>query len=79
MDRIRLLRNPIREYAWGSRTALAELLGQPLPSTRPQAELWMGAHPVAQSEVRCDSHWVPLGEWIRRDPEAVPGPARRAA
>jgi mannose-6-phosphate isomerase len=81
MDRIRLLRNPIREYAWGSRTALAELLGQPSPSARPQAELWMGAHPAAASEVRCDSKWVPLGDWIRRDPEAVLGPevARRFA
>jgi len=81
MDRIRLLRNPIREYAWGSRTALAELLGQPSPSAQPQAELWMGAHPVAASDVRCDSHWVPLGDWIRRDPEAVLGPevARRFA
>jgi mannose-6-phosphate isomerase len=81
MDRIRLLRNPIREYAWGSRTALAELLGQPSPSTRPQAELWMGAHRTAASDVRCDSRWVPLGDWIRRDPEAALGPevARRFA
>jgi len=79
MDRIRLLRNPIREYAWGSQTALAELLGQPSPSARPQAELWMGAHPAAVSEVRCDSQHVPLGDWIRRDPAAVLGPevARR--
>jgi len=73
MDRIRLLRNPIREYAWGSRTALAEFLGQPVPSERPQAELWMGAHPAAPSEVCCDSRWMPLGDWIRRDPEAVLG------
>jgi mannose-6-phosphate isomerase len=81
MDRIRLLRNPLREYAWGSRTALAELLGQPSPSARPQAEMWMGAHPTAASEVCCDSKWVRLGDWIRRDPEAVLGPevARRFA
>ena len=81
MERIRLLRNPICEYAWGSRTALAELLGQPSPSAQPQAELWVGAHPAATSEVRCDSNWVPLGDWIRRDPEAVLGPdvARRFA
>ena len=75
MDRIRQLRNPIRDYAWGSRTALAELQGRPSPAPQPEAELWMGAHPGAPSEVRCDEDWIPLGEWIRRDPEAVLGEA----
>ncbi len=40
-----LMDNKIRPYAWGSRTAIAELLGAPSPSRHPQAELWMGAHP----------------------------------
>lgn len=53
-----LLHNPVREYAWGSHTALAELLGEPAPSAVPQAELWMGAHPLAPSCV-CDEHGVP--------------------
>ncbi len=39
------MENRIRTYAWGSRTAIAELLGQPVPAKHPQAELWMGAHP----------------------------------
>jgi mannose-6-phosphate isomerase len=39
-----LLDNPIRDYAWGSRTALAALLGHE-PTDKPEAELWMGAHP----------------------------------
>lgn len=39
------LSNPIRPYPWGSRTAIATLLGEPSPSPGPQAELWMGAHP----------------------------------
>jgi mannose-6-phosphate isomerase len=47
-----LLENPIREYAWGSRTAIPELLGVP-PTGAPQAELWMGAHPADPSRV-CD-------------------------
>src|SRR3954465_13808190 len=34
-----------RDYPWGSRTVIPPLLGQPVPSERPQAELWMGAHP----------------------------------
>jgi mannose-6-phosphate isomerase len=73
MDRIRQLRNPIREYAWGSRTVLAELLGRPTPAPTPEAELWIGAHPAAASEVLSDAGWVPLGDWIGRDSVAVLG------
>jgi mannose-6-phosphate isomerase len=36
--------NTPRDYAWGSTTAIAELLGT-VPSGRPEAELWLGAHP----------------------------------
>ncbi|WP_448627034.1 mannose-6-phosphate isomerase, class I [Geodermatophilus sp. URMC 64] len=39
------LTSAVRCYPWGSRTVIPELLGQPVPSERPQAELWMGAHP----------------------------------
>jgi mannose-6-phosphate isomerase len=35
-------------YPWGSRTAIAELLGAK-PTGEPQAELWMGAHHAAPS------------------------------
>ena len=42
------MRNPIRDYAWGSATALAELQNR-VPSGGPEAELWMGAHPSAPS------------------------------
>ena len=44
-----LLGNTVQPYAWGSRSAIAELLGEPAPSAGPQAELWMGAHPSAPS------------------------------
>jgi mannose-6-phosphate isomerase len=40
--------NVPRDYAWGSRTAIAELLGVP-PTGEPQAELWLGAHPGSPS------------------------------
>ena len=79
MDRIRLLRNPIRDYAWGSRTALAELMGRPSPAAQPEAELWMGAHPAAPSEVREDSGWVSLLDYTRRAPREVLGPEVAAA
>ncbi|HEX3787253.1 MAG TPA: mannose-6-phosphate isomerase, class I [Pseudonocardiaceae bacterium] len=40
-----LMRNAVRPYAWGSRTAIATLQGRPVPTPHPEAELWMGAHP----------------------------------
>ena len=75
LDRIRLLNNPIRSYAWGSRSALAELTGRAAPTADPEAELWMGAHPAAPSGVATGEEEVPLDEWIRRDPQATLGPA----
>jgi mannose-6-phosphate isomerase len=51
MKQICQLDNVIQEYAWGSRTMIAGLLGLPSPSEAPQAELWMGAHPRAPSGV----------------------------
>ncbi|WP_437774261.1 mannose-6-phosphate isomerase, class I [Sorangium sp. So ce1097] len=47
------LENRVQEYAWGSREAIATLLGQ-APSGKPQAELWMGAHPAASSSIELD-------------------------
>ena len=44
-----LLRNPVRPYAWGSRTAISALLGRPVPAPHPEAELWIGAHPTDPS------------------------------
>ncbi|MFI7675291.1 mannose-6-phosphate isomerase, class I [Actinophytocola sp. NPDC049390] len=46
-----LLENPVRPYAWGSRTTIADLLGRPVPAPHPEAELWMGAHPGDPSRV----------------------------
>ncbi|WP_309246192.1 type I phosphomannose isomerase catalytic subunit [Verrucosispora sioxanthis] len=37
------LHGPIKDYAWGSRSAIAELQGRPVPSATPEAELWLGA------------------------------------
>ena len=44
-----LLHNPIRRYAWGSRTVIAGLQGRTAPSPHPEAELWLGAHPANPS------------------------------
>ncbi|KOV39181.1 mannose-6-phosphate isomerase [Streptomyces sp. XY431] len=66
--------NTVRPYAWGSVTALPELLGQE-PTGEPQAELWMGAHPGDPS--RADRGEGPrrLDELIAADPEGELGAA----
>jgi mannose-6-phosphate isomerase len=73
MKRIGLLRNTIQEYGWGSRTAIAELLGQPAPTDTPQAELWMGTHLKAVSRVWCKGHWRSLLEVVQENPAEVLG------
>jgi len=73
MDRILRLKNPILDYAWGSKTAIADLLGQPSPSEGPQAEMWMGAHPKAPSSVFWNGRRVSLAELIDWHPGAVLG------
>ncbi len=40
--------NTPRDYAWGSDGAISALLGTP-PTGRPEAELWLGAHPGSPS------------------------------
>lgn len=50
-DRVLRIDGTVRNYAWGSRTALAELTGRPLPTEHPEAEMWYGAHPAAPSRV----------------------------
>ncbi|MDR0285387.1 MAG: mannose-6-phosphate isomerase, class I [Propionibacteriaceae bacterium] len=44
------LTGQIRDYAWGSLTAIPELLGH-RPTGEPQAEYWLGAHPLAPATV----------------------------
>lgn len=63
-----LLRNTIQPYAWGSTTAIAELLGVDNPEGTPQAELWMGAHPTAPSRLERDGAETTLEAVIAADP-----------
>ncbi len=73
MNRICLLENKIQEYAWGSLTAIADLTGKPVPSERPQAELWMGAHPQAPSRVIQNGSQRSLLDLINDNPEEILG------
>ncbi|MER5891012.1 mannose-6-phosphate isomerase, class I [Streptomyces sp. NPDC001941] len=67
MDR---LANTVRPYAWGSTTAIPELLGT-APTGEPQAEMWMGAHPGAPS----GTPRGPLNEVVDADPVGELGAA----
>ncbi|MEU8916072.1 mannose-6-phosphate isomerase, class I [Streptomyces nigrescens] len=69
MDR---LANTVRPYAWGSTTAIPELLGT-TPTGQPQAEMWMGAHPGAPSRIDRGAGPVSLAEVIDAAPEAELG------
>ncbi|MEU0369904.1 mannose-6-phosphate isomerase, class I [Streptomyces sp. NPDC006283] len=72
MDR---LANTVRPYAWGSTTAIPELLGV-APTGEPQAEMWMGAHPGAPSRLtRGGAAEQPLFEVIAAAPERELGEA----
>ncbi len=56
-------------YVWGSRTAIASLQGRATPSANPEAELWMGAHPIAPSTLERGGTQLSLAELVARDPE----------
>ena len=66
--------NVLRDYAWGSTTAIAGLLGRP-GSGGPEAELWIGAHPDSPSVAHDPASGadIPLDALISGDPEHVLG------
>ncbi len=70
-----ILQNPIKEYAWGSMTALAEFLGRPSHIQTPMAELWMGAHPNSPSNVIINGQGESLATIINENPEETLGAA----
>lgn len=59
------LSNVPRDYAWGSRDAIARLQGRP-PASTPEAEVWFGDHPGAPATVE-DGTGRTLDAWIAED------------
>jgi mannose-6-phosphate isomerase len=55
------LTSPTRAYAWGSATAIPAFLGRE-PTGEAVAELWLGTHHLAPSEVMTSEGPVPLAE-----------------
>ncbi len=67
--------NTPRDYAWGSTTAIAGLLGTE-PSGRPEAELWLGAHPGSPSVIADPAQTggaADLAAWTAADPQTALG------
>lgn len=78
MPGIALLKNHVQEYPWGSRTFISQLLGQPSPTDKPQAELWMGTHAGGPSMVYLDGDWSALTDVIEKAPSGVLGKSTAA-
>lgn len=73
-----LMQNPIQGYDWGSHDSLTTLFGIANPEGKPQAELWMGAHPNGCSDVELAGQTQKLSTLIERAPAAVLGEATLA-
>jgi len=58
---IRITNTP-RPYAWGSPTAIAQLLGR-APSGGPEAELWLGSHPGSPARIVAGGDEEDLAQW----------------
>ncbi len=74
-----LMNNVIQNYAWGSVDSIEKLFGLPNPAHKPQAEIWMGAHPGGCSEITTASGTATLAELIASDKDyfLTAGTARR--
>ena len=75
---MQLIRGAIRTYAWGSRTAIAEFTGRPVPAAHPEAELWLGANPGDPSWLEEPDGEVSLLQAVLDDPDGQLGSAARA-
>lgn len=66
-------------YAWGSHSAIARITGRAWPTATPEAELWMGDHPVAPARVTRGTESRSLIDVIAEGPTAALGPDALAA
>ncbi len=67
------LKNPLKNYAWGSRTAMTERFGFANPDDEPQAELWLGAHAGGCSIIQTPDGEQRLDDFIANAPKVVLG------
>lgn len=66
------INNVPRAFAWGKIDGMADRLGLPY-SGQPQAELWLGAHPLLPAEIlNRTSPWSNLIEWEDANNKSLP-------
>lgn len=70
-ENIYKLRGKVMHYAWGGFDFIPNLLGVPNTQHEPFAEYWMGAHPLAASELLTPEGSVSLHKAIEQEPERI--------
>ena len=65
--------NSLQPYDWGTTDVLPWLLGIDNPQQQPQAEVWVGAHPKAPSQVVFPDAQFSLEQLIDGQPHAILG------
>ncbi len=66
------LTNEPRDYAWGTPGGISRALGRPADDPdRPEAELWLGAHPGSPTRL-VDAPWPDLRAWEEATGQSLP-------
>jgi mannose-6-phosphate isomerase len=65
--------NSLQPYDWGTTDVLPWLLGIDNPQQQPQAEVWVGAHPKAPSQIVFPDAQFSLEQLIDGQPHAILG------
>ena len=68
--------NTIQHYDWGTKNTNAfipQLIGTDALTDKPYAELWIGAHPKAPSEIRIENQSYRLNDVIEKFPSEILG------
>lgn len=63
--------NEPRDYAWGIPGGISRLLGG-VATDSPEAELWLGAHPLSPSSVTAGAPFADLAEWEQNTATRLP-------
>lgn len=71
IDEFYLMDNVIQDYPWGSKTLFSDFFGIKNLYNKPQAEMWMGAHPKASSSILYNKETIPLNKFIEQCPEDI--------
>ena len=65
------LTGQVQHYAWGGKNYIASLIGLNSAKDQPCAEWWLGAHPLAPSEIENVTGKQSLIEFLSQNPTAL--------